>query len=249
MTAPLDTAGLVAEWRKAMEGVTPGDWVRQTEVEWEDDREQPEVYICSDATVCDYTVVATMGRAESIPADRKQADAAWIARCSPAGVSALLDALEAMGRELAEAREKLRLVDQDRVARGKLLRRVRDMLVNPRDHLDDAGDLVSFGSTNDADAFRDAVQMLEDWRWDDIIRERKLPDLVANCRKANRRATTAERALSESQAEGRRLREALDTAVRIDAAAKRGKSDGRVFIDYRDWEAFMAEPAPPSRPE
>lgn len=33
----------------------------------------------------------------------------------------------------------------------------------------------------------------------------------------------------------------LETAKRLDAAAKRGKADGRVFIDYRDWEAFMAE--------
>lgn len=96
---------------------------------------------------------------------------------------------------------KLRLVDQDRVARGKLLKRVRDMLVNPRDHLDDVGDLVSFGSTNDADAFRDAVRMLEDWRWDDIMREGKLPDLVRDCRKANRRADLAETRVAMLEAE------------------------------------------------
>lgn len=37
------------------------------------------------------------------------------------------------------------------------------------------------------------------------------------------------------------VREALETAERLNASAKRGKVDGRVFVDYRDWEAFMAE--------
>ncbi len=37
------------------------------------------------------------------------------------------------------------------------------------------------------------------------------------------------------------MRAALETAVRLNQNAKRGKADGRVFIDYRDWEAFMAE--------
>lgn len=81
-----------------MEGVTPGRWMMEIEA---DDRvaesgedRQPEVYVCSDRTACDYTVVATMGRAESIPHMRKSFDADWIARCSPAGISKLLDEIE-----------------------------------------------------------------------------------------------------------------------------------------------------------
>ena len=110
----------------------------------------------------------------------------------PASSDEIAAEMDRRGAVIEKLEAKLRLVDQDRIHRGKMLKRIRDMLVNPRDHLDDAGDLVSFGSTNDADTFRDAVQMLEDWRWDDIMREGKLPDLVANCRKANERADAAE---------------------------------------------------------
>lgn len=107
------------------------------------------------------------------------------------GIEEIAAEMDRRGAVIEKLEARLRLVDLDRVARGKLLRRIRNMLVNPRDQLDDAGDLVSFGSTNDADAFRDAVQMLEDWRWEDIMREGKLPDLVENCRKANERADKA----------------------------------------------------------
>ena len=117
-----------------------------------------------------------------------------------ASIDEIAAEMDRRGAVIEKLEAKLRLVDQDRIHRGKMLKRIRDMLVNPRDHLDDAGDLVSFGSTNDADTFRDAVQMLEDWRWDDIMREGKLPDLVANCRKANERAdqSNARVALLES---------------------------------------------------
>lgn len=113
----------------------------------------------------------------------------------PASIDEVAAEMDRRGAVIEKIEEKLRLVDQDRIHRGKMLKRIRDMLVNPRDHLDDAGDMVSFGSTNDADAFRDAVQMLETWRWDDIMREGKLPDLVADCRKANERLAVLEAAL------------------------------------------------------
>lgn len=91
-------------------------------------------------------------------------------------------------------KEKLRLVDQDRVARGKLLKRVRSALVNI--DTDDEGDRVYFASTNDADVFDRLKHEVDAWGWDEIMKEGKLPDLVASCRKANARADKAEAALA-----------------------------------------------------
>lgn len=92
------------------------------------------------------------------------------------------------------------------VARGKMLVRTRDRLINARDGLDDAGDLVSFGSTNDADDFRDAVQELDDFKWSLILAESDEPDLIEQCRRANARADAAEAELAAM----RRDRERLD---------------------------------------
>jgi hypothetical protein len=52
---------------------TPTPWSVEVEADYED--EQPKVYVCSTATECDLTVVATMGEALSIPLDRKKDDA------------------------------------------------------------------------------------------------------------------------------------------------------------------------------
>lgn len=37
------------------------------------------------------------------------------------------------------------------------------------------------------------------------------------------------------------LQDALATALRIDGVAKRSRSDGRVFVDARDWEPFIPQ--------
>lgn len=89
----------IAELRAGLEHCTPGPWVLEIEtsehVDESDEDRQPEVYVCSPATVCDYTVVATMGRAEAIRHDRKSRDAAHITRCSPDKIAALLARLDA----------------------------------------------------------------------------------------------------------------------------------------------------------
>lgn len=71
---------------------TPGPWRLEIEADWED-REQPQVYVCSPETQCDVTVVATMGEANSIPHERKLADARLIA-AAPELLEALKAALE-----------------------------------------------------------------------------------------------------------------------------------------------------------
>jgi hypothetical protein len=97
MTEPLNNERL-AEIRAGLVGCTPGPWMLEIETsehvdESQEDR-QPEVYVCSPDTCCDYTVVATMGRAEAIRHDRKSRDAAHIARLDPQTVSALLARLD-----------------------------------------------------------------------------------------------------------------------------------------------------------
>ena len=56
---------------------TPTPWSVEFEADYED--EQPKVYVCSSATQCDLTVVATMGEALSISLERKKANARLIA--------------------------------------------------------------------------------------------------------------------------------------------------------------------------
>lgn len=104
MSALNDTA--LAEWRKAMKGVTPGDWRKCGGM--------TPAYsaIYSDGGYIVFGMadknVHTEGKSrlpiKAPNMDTQQRNAAWIARCSPAGVSELIDSLEAMGRELAEAR-------------------------------------------------------------------------------------------------------------------------------------------------
>lgn len=126
-SVPEDVSGLVEEWRKAAEDVTPGPWMSETEhsENVEDDDRQQEVYVCSKDTVCDYTVLSTMGRTESVPLERKQANAAWIARCSPTGIGTLLDALATMAAELEAVKRERGALDHEcqqsmaEIARGR----------------------------------------------------------------------------------------------------------------------------------
>lgn len=94
---------------------------------------------------------------------------------------------------VAERTKMLKRSNQDRVARGKLLSRVRDAITWI--DTEDEGDRVYFADSDSADTFHDLKRMIEDWHWDDIVREGGAPDLVENCRNANKRAEAAERAL------------------------------------------------------
>lgn len=99
------------------------------------------------------------------------------------------------------------LREQDRVARGKLLLRIRNRIVLIS--TEDEGDRVYFASTNDADEFKEIKQALDDWHWDEVIREGKLPDLIEDCRKANERAAAAREEATSLQRQLEAARAAL----------------------------------------
>jgi hypothetical protein len=102
----VDIAGLLSEWRKAMDGVTPGPW--------NPSRFGMQVLTGDSwATVCtfhdknggdgkwnDHRLASWEdGRGASL----ETSNADWVARCSPSGISALLDALSEATRQRDEA--------------------------------------------------------------------------------------------------------------------------------------------------
>lgn len=56
---------------------TPGPW--SVEVEADCDSEQADIYVCHAGTVCDVTVVCTIGQSAYVSPDQKLADAHLIA--------------------------------------------------------------------------------------------------------------------------------------------------------------------------
>lgn len=97
MTAPADTAGIVESWRKAMEGVPPGGWAYSAQ--------KGVPGHCYVAQVFEDDEGPSLLTIDPTPdEDVASRVASWIARCSPPGVSALLDIIEAQAAELAEAR-------------------------------------------------------------------------------------------------------------------------------------------------
>jgi len=84
-------AGLVADWRKAMEGVTPGPW-------HVDDNHDGEVigrpgWPCRRSGADGEWRVAIADEMDGNKVE-EEANAAWIARCSPAGIAPLLALIE-----------------------------------------------------------------------------------------------------------------------------------------------------------
>jgi hypothetical protein len=84
-----------------------------------------------------------------------------------------------MARALAEAKA-------NEIYSSQLMRRFRDTLMNVRDGLEDEGDRIYFGSTNDADQLRDIIEEVEELEWDRILASsQKKPDLYARIRELN----------------------------------------------------------------
>jgi hypothetical protein len=106
--------------------------------------------------------------------------------------------------ELEALRKERDILNTNLVARAKTLLRLRDVLTQVHDHIEDEGDRVYFGSTNDAETLKDVWQELDGWSWDDIMSDGKLTDIFEISRKAHVRAETAEARLAE-----------LERAIRI----------------------------------
>ena len=92
-------------------------------------------------------------------------------------------------------------------ARAKTMLRLRDALVEVHDNIEDEGDRVYFGSTNDADQLKKVWHELDGWNWDDIMSDGELDDVYASSREAHARAEAAEARLAEAM-------KALDAAHR-----------------------------------
>lgn len=105
-----------------------------------------------------------------------------------------------MARALAEAKA-------NEIYSSQLMRRFRDTLSNVRDGLEDEGDRIYFGSTNDADQLRDIIEEIEELEWDRILASsQKKPDLYARIRELNTEVRDARSAQKELLAEIKRLR-------------------------------------------
>jgi hypothetical protein len=76
-------------------------------------------------------------------------------------------------RALTEARA-------NEIYSSQLMRRFRDTLSNVRAGMEDEGDRIYFGSTNDADQLREIIDEVEELEWDRILASsKKTPDLWA----------------------------------------------------------------------
>jgi len=103
----------------------------------------------------------------------------------------LLDGIATGGRFLLALLDRAEKAEADRdnwkahaISRGKRLRKTRDEFIGIRDDLCDEGDRVYFGSTNHADAFKDAVEWLDDFAWDKIMGEPENWDLLGALEKS-----------------------------------------------------------------
>jgi hypothetical protein len=71
------------------------------------------------------------------------------------------------------------------IARSKDMLRLRDILISIQEGLETDVDRVCFGSMNDADDFRDTVELLDDWEWSVIMKDAEGEDLLAELKDRN----------------------------------------------------------------
>ncbi|MCV0395419.1 MAG: hypothetical protein K5872_21985 [Rhizobiaceae bacterium] len=105
--------------------------------------------------------------------------------------------LTAQAAELAAVKRERDNLQAALTARAKTMLRLRDTLVQVHDHIEDEGDRVYFGSSNDADILKEVWHDLDGWNWDDIMADGKLPDVYEASRKAHEKLRLAEAALAE----------------------------------------------------
>ena len=85
------------------------------------------------------------------------------------------------------------------ISRGKLLDRFRLTMIEVKDHIEDEGDRVYFGSSNHAEALKEVIHEMDALRWERIIAERPEIDPYEECRKLRIRTETAVVALKEAR--------------------------------------------------
>lgn len=114
-----------------------------------------------------------------------------------ATVSEAATALASLSAKVEELTRERNNLQARLTARAKSMLRLREKLAEAHDGIEDEGDRVYFGSTNDADKFREVWRDLDAWIWGDIISDGKLTDIYEISRKAITRAEAAEASLAE----------------------------------------------------
>lgn len=101
----------------------------------------------------------------------------------------------------------------EKLRRGKLLLKLRDTLIHIK--MDDEGDRVYLRSTNDADQLKEIIAEIDDYGWQEFMREKGDPDIniFEECRKANSEIATLTTSLAAAEARGKRLEEALRSLI------------------------------------
>lgn len=90
-------------------------------------------------------------------------------------------------------------LEAELTARAKKMLLLRDILQFVTDGMEDEGDRVYFGSTNDAEQLRDISNGFDDWVWYDIMQQARGRDLYAEVRALHQRL---ERSLTPEDAAG-----------------------------------------------
>ena len=97
-----------------------------------------------------------------------------------------IDCREQSAMPQTEMQRALTEAKANEIYSSQLMRRFRESLSNIRAALEDEGDRVYFGSTNDADELRDIIDTVEELEWDRILKSsQKKPDLWARIRELN----------------------------------------------------------------
>lgn len=117
------------------------------------------------------------------------------------------------------------------IRRGRMLLRMRKVLISIRDGILDEGDLCSFGSTNHADEFRDLVEELDGFQWEQLTAEKGQPDVFERYRQASRRASKAEADVRRLEAEAVELRRFAVEAAELRTEVARLRAAGTPAAD------------------
>lgn len=128
-------------------------------------------------------------------------------------------------------RDSVRNERAEKLRRGKLLLKLRETLIHVK--IDDEGDRVYLRSTNDADVLKEIIAEIDEYGWEEFMREKGDPDIdiFETCRKAVMNRQRLEQALMMVKARlGACLIQQIDT-------------DDKIIMDHVREAHWLAEQA------